>query len=182
MLYLFSAFLLAWMSSCAPVDRGQLTKEVLAKDPSFEQVLDKRKELTSRVQTLERELALKRETVDKNITQLRKDLATAASNVRIKTAEIKKRMDPDQKRLEEELASISQELRSSQEKRAALGRQMAQLKKNLSPKASLTAEERAKQEASLNEMVADSQTLDQEMQAIKERVRIVKIKLLLVKF
>ncbi len=181
MRYLLSAFLLAWFSSCAPVDRAQLTKEVLAKDPSFEQVLDKRQELTSRIQTLDRELALKRETVDKNITQLRKDLATAAANVRLKTTEIKKRMDPDQKRLETELTSASQELRACQEKRAALGREIVQLKKNLGSQDSLSTEQRAAQEAKLKEITADNQRLDQEMRGIKEHVRLVKIKLLLIK-
>ena len=66
------------MPGCAPADRDQWTKEVLAADPSFAGVLEKHRELANRIDTYQRELALKRTTVDQTIKQMRQDLAASA--------------------------------------------------------------------------------------------------------
>jgi uncharacterized protein YdcH (DUF465 family) len=169
-------------ASCAPAKREDLVKEVLKVDPEFSTVLEKHRELSSRIETAKRELELKRSTIERNIAQLRKELAAAAASANTKTAEIKKRIEPDQQRLATALSLSSEELRAKRLQRASLGRSIAQLRKALNSKdAAWTPEERARQQAQLDEMLEDTARLDSEMAGLKQNVRLLKIKLLLIK-
>ncbi len=170
------------LTGCTSARREDLVKEVVSADPAFAEVLDKHRELSNRLQTYQRELALKRTTIEQHIAQLRRDLATAAANVRTKTAETKKRMEPDRKRLTDALDNASDELRNRQTARAAVGRSIAQLRKTLKASdANTTAQERTARDAQLSEMVRDAARIDHETATLKEHVRLLKIKLLLIK-
>ena len=176
------SFVLLWTTGCSPVNREELTNEVLTADPTFASVLDKHRELANRIETYERELALKRGTVEQTIAQMRKDLAASAATVRNKTAETKKRMEPDRERVERALSLAGEELRAKQIQRASLGRSMSQLRKALhNARAVWTEAERSRQEAQIDEMRRDDARLDQEMAAMKAHMRLLKIKLLLIK-
>jgi hypothetical protein len=179
---LVAILLLVWGLGCAPVHRDDLVKEVLAADPSFNATLDKHQELSSRIETFERELALKRSTTEQQITALRKDLTAAAARVRAKKTQTKELMEPDRERLRLALSMAGEELRATQAQRASMGRSIAQLRKSLKQdEGSWAAEERAARRANLEDMLHDAQRLDQEMAALKEHVRLLKIKLLLIK-
>lgn len=173
--------LLIGVAGCSPVNREQLTKEVLKADPEFAMVLDKRRELSSRIETLKQELALKRTTINQKIGQLRKDLSTAAANGRAKTNEVKQRIEPDRQRLQLALTEASNELRVKREQRAELGRRIAQARKALKSATALPVQEQAARETQLNELVRDAGRLDQEMIGIKAHLRLLKVKLLLIK-
>ncbi len=164
------------MAGCAPpVNREQLTKEVVSKDPDFGAVLEKHRELSNRIQTYQRELEVRRSTVEKNIAPLRKGLAGAPAAVRVKIDEVKARMEPDRKQLELALATAGAELKAKRAQRASLGNQISQLKKSMQASA-------AGQDTRLNDMLHEAGRLDQEMASLKEHVRLLKIKLLLIKF
>ncbi|MBI3009576.1 MAG: hypothetical protein HYY57_01140, partial [Candidatus Omnitrophica bacterium] len=60
--FLFLLFLTAGCSP--PVSREQLLNEVTPHDPKFARVLERHQELLSRIATYEKELTLKRETVE----------------------------------------------------------------------------------------------------------------------
>jgi uncharacterized protein YdcH (DUF465 family) len=170
------------LAGCAPPNREALVKEVLKADPAFASVLDKHRELTNRIETYERELALKRSTVERTIAQMRKDLVTAAANVRSRTAETKKRMQPDRGRLDHALSTAGAGLHAKRAQRASLGRLVTKLRKAIKSAGPVwTAEERARQEAQVQEILRDAARLDQEMAAMREHIRLVKIKLLLIK-
>lgn len=172
----------ALCSGCTRTNREDLAKEVLKADPEFGIVLDKHRELSNRIETYERELALKRTTVERTITQLRHDLATTTDTVRNKTAEAKKKMEPDHKRLELALAMAAEQLQAQRVQRASLGRQITQLRKAVKTGGAAWSEsERSQQEAKITEMLRDAQRLDQEMAVLKQHVRLIKIKLLLIK-
>ena len=182
MRYLCLIVLLVWGASCAPANREELVKDVLKVDPEFSSVLDKHQELKSRIDTYERELALKRSTTERTIAQMRKDLAAAVANVRAKTVDVKRKVEPDRQRLELALSMASGELHTTQVQRSSLGRSITTLRKSLASKDAMwTAQERARQQAQLDEMLRDAARLDQEMTAIKQHVRLLKIKLLLIK-
>ena len=173
--------LLGW-SGCAPANREQLAKEVVSRDPEFAAIIEKHHQLISRIQTFEKELALKRSTVEKTIGQLRKDLAAATANVRLKTDETKKRMEPDRQRLELALSMAGEELRTKRQQRASLGRQIAQLRKAAkSAQGAWSREEIERHDETMREMLADAQRLDDEMAGLKEHSRLLKLKLLLIK-
>ena len=175
--------LLVFLAGCAPpANREQLAQEVLKADPAFSDVLDKHRELTNRLQTFERELALKRKTVDESIAQLRRDLASATATVRTKTQELKGRMEPDRQRLSLALSLASEELRTKQIQRASLGRSVAQLRKSLKSQAApMVPQERGHWQAQLDELLTDAARLDQELAGLKAHVRLLKVKLLLIK-
>lgn len=159
-----------WAAGCAPVDREKLAQEVVAKDPEFAAVLEKHRELTSRIETYDRELSVRRSEVEKKVALLRKDLVDAAASVRAKTEEVKKRMDPDRMRLQQALTQSGNELNIKQAQRSALGKQIAILKKSGQPES-----------GGLAQLLQQAQQLDQEMAEIKDRIRLTKIKLVLIK-
>jgi uncharacterized protein YdcH (DUF465 family) len=171
------------LAGCAPpANREELVKQVLQADPAFASVLEKYRELTKRIDTHERELALKRSTIEQKIQQLRKDLAAATASVRTKTAEVKKQMEPDRARLSLALSMAAEELKLKHTQRASLGRSITRLRKELTaPKASWTDQERSAQQAKIDQMVQDAQRVDQEISTLKAHARLLKIKLLLIK-
>ncbi|MBI3320678.1 MAG: hypothetical protein HYZ91_00215 [Candidatus Omnitrophica bacterium] len=175
-------FTIGVVAGCAPPNREALTKEVLRADPAFKEILDKHRDFSNRIQTYERELALKRTTIEQSIAQLRKDLASATAHVNSRTDELKRRMDPDRQRLELALSMAGEELRAKRAQRASLGRSIAQLKKALSAsRGTWTDEERARQEAQIQDMLRDGSRLDQERAALHAHMRLLKIKLRLIK-
>ena len=170
------------LAGCAPANRDELAKEVLAADPSFAAVLERRRELANRIDTYERELALKRSTVDQTVNQLREDLAASTKAVRAKTQETRAKLEPDRRRLTQALAGAGEALKAKQLERAAIGRSISQLRKSLeNSNVAWTDEERTRQAASVDEMVRDADRVDYELDALKAHMRLLKIKLLLVK-
>lgn len=174
--------LLALLVGCAPANREQLAQEVLAVDPAFADVLAKHQELAKRFETYERELALKRSTVEQGIAELRRDLAAATRAVRAKTAELRERLEPERERVRLTLSMAADELRAKQAQRASLGRSIARLKqavKQAGP--DWGPAEQARQQAQVEEMQRDTARLDRELAAMREHIRLLKIKLLLIK-
>lgn len=163
--------ILGCFGGCAPVDREKLIKEATAKDPEFGSVLEKHRELTSRIQTYERELSVRRSEVEKKIGLLRKDLVDAAASVRTKSEEVKKRMEPDRLRLQNALTQTTIDLRIKREQRSTIGKEIAYLKK--SGQGQLADKER--------ELIKQASAMDQELASFKERIRLIKIELLLIK-
>ena len=171
-----------WVSGCAPANREELTKEVLRADPSFAEVLDRHREIVNRIDTYERELALKRKTAEETIVQMRRELAASAATVKSKTDELKKKLRPEEERLRLALSQAGEELRAKQQQRAEPGRSMAQLKKSLKSQSPVVSpEERARQEAQMDELSRDADRFDEEMATIKAQVRLLNIKSLLIK-
>ncbi len=181
--WLMSVSLIAWLAGCAPpAKREELVQQVLKEDPEFAQVLDKHQQLVNRIETYERELALKRGTIEHQIAQLRKELTVAIASVRQKTLDTKKRMEPDQQRLMLAISMGSEQLRAKREERASLGRSIAKLRKTLKdPNAPLTESERTTRSREIDEMLQDARRLDQELQTLSGHIRLLKIKLLLIK-
>lgn len=172
---------LALAAGCSPINRERLEEEIRTTDPAFVTVLEKHQELASRIETYQHELALKRSTVERTITQLRKEVAAATASINAKIAETQKRMEPDRARLRLALAMASEELRAKRLQRASLGRSISQLKKaSKSAGAAWTDAERARQQAKIQDMLADLARIDQEFAALKEHVRRIKIKLVLI--
>lgn len=164
-------------------NRDELTKEVLAADPKFDKVLEKYRELANRIDTFEQELALKRQTVDESIAQLKKDLTATEAQVKAKIEETKKKIEPDAQAHAAALETAAQELRAKQAQRASLGKSMAQQQKLLkSQDAPLAADAREKETQRLAEMTKAAAVMDEEMAALKNHIRLLKIKIILLKF
>lgn len=173
---------LGLLASCAPANRQELAQEILKVDPDFAVVLEKHRELTNRIKTYERELALKRSTLEREMARLRRELADAAAAVRTKTQEAKARMEPDRQRLQLALAMASEELRAKQLQRASLGRSLANLRKAAKDATQAwSPQERAQHQAQGEQLLQDATRLDHEITALREHVRLLKIKLLLIK-
>lgn len=171
------------VAGCAPVNREELAKRTVAADPAFAAVLDKRETLQGRINTEEKKLDLVRETIQQEITQKKKELAEKAGAVRKKIAEIKTQIQPDIARLTAALAEASGQLRAQQAQRAAIGKEIAQLKKALKTAgAAWGPEQRTLQETQIAERLRDAQRLDHEIASLKDHLKLLKTKLLLVRF
>ena len=173
---------LGLLAGCAPANREQLVNEVLKADPEFSNLLEKYEHLTSRIKEHERRLALKRSTIERSIEELRRELASATTSTRKEIAAVKVQIQPDRERLQLALTMAGNELQQARQQRAILSRQITELRKAANkPSANWTAQERAQQEAKIAETLRDAKRLDQEMKGLKEHVRLLKIKLLLIK-
>ena len=180
---LVASLTLLWTSGCSPINRDRLEQEIRRIDPAFSQTLEKHQELASRIETYQRELALKRSTVERTIAQMRKDLAASTVSVNGKVLEAKKKMEPDQERMRVELTMASEELRAKRLQRASLSRTMSQLKKaGRNTGAAWTPAERARQDAKIKDLLADLARVDRELAVLAEHVRLLKIKQLLIRF
>ncbi len=173
------ALLLAVAAGCAQPSREELAKQVLAADPDFASVLTRYQEIANRIQTYQQELALKRTTVDRDIAQLRKELADTAANVRAKTGELKQRLEPDRQKLELAIGMGLEKRRVLTAQRADLGRRIAQLRK--ANKASGTAGSEAER-AQLDELQRDADRFSQEIAVLHQHLRLLRTKLLLLRF
>ena len=179
---LLIVLLMAAGTGCGSANREALTKEVLQADPAFQKVLDRHREALNRIQTLDRELALKRATIEQSIAKLRQELLAAAASVKSKTAELKKRIEPERERLALALSMAGEELRAKRAQRASLGRSISRLKKAVKDvNSGLSPEERSRHEAQTNEMARDASRLDQELAALQQHMRLLKTKLVLIK-
>ncbi len=173
---------LCFAAGCSRASRDDLAREVLAVDPAFAQVLEKHQELSSRVETFEQELALKRQTVKGRIDQLREELNLTAAKVREKVTQTEQLLAPDRERLTLALSMASEQLRAKQAQRASIGRSIAKLKKSLKVGTeALGRSDLEARERQLADMTRDAQRLDQELAGLKEHVRLLKVKLLLIR-
>lgn len=168
------------LAGCAPRDRAQLTKEVLDADPAFHAVLERRDDYASRLETAERELALKRATIQRNIRKLREELIESERAVRKKKEQLRTLIEPDRRGLEMDLDMALTELRAKGTHRASIGRAISRLRKAVKQAGEVWSEaERNRQDAQLQDMVRDAQRLDKEVAALKQHIRLLKLKLAL---
>jgi len=166
---------------CAPVDRPQLVEDVLNADPAFRAVLQKRDEYASRIETLEREVALKRETVKRSIAQMRQELTESMKTVKERKAHFRKMLEPDRERHELALAVAGEEVRAKTSQLTSVKRAIAASRKALDGAEGWSAEEQRRQEAQLRETERDGERLTDEIAALKEHLRLLKVKLLLIR-
>lgn len=159
-----------------------LRQQVLAADPEFEASVMKRDEVADRLTVLKRELALKRQEAGSQIAKVRQDLQAATDRVNQKIDKEKKLLDPDLKGVALALAMASEELRAKRQQRASLGRSISRLRKALKQGAEpRSASERAQRDRELNELLAESTRLDQELAALRAHIRLLKMKQMLLR-
>ena len=173
------------LSGCGPPPNlERLRQEVLSVDPEFSSSLEKHDELANRVGLLERNLALKRSQVERQIAQLRKELDDASAKARQDVQRTKLILQPEVQRVELIFAMAVEERKAKQGQRASVGRSVSQLRKSLKEGPNTpqwTPKERARLEGELSDLLAETKRLDQELTALNEHVRLLKIKRLLLK-
>ena len=164
------------------VDEEEIRKEILEADSSFGEVLERRDTYAGQIETAQREFALKRATVQRAIEKLREDLAESQRKVQGRKEHYSELMEPDNRKLEFAVSMAKEELRGKRVQRSSIGRSMTRLKKSLEEAdATWSKQERERQQAKLEEMLKDAERLDQEMDALSEHVRLLKLKLRLLK-
>ena len=165
-----------------PANPQQLRQEALTADPAFADVLQKRDEAANRITLQERELAVKRSRAESEIARLRQELKAATDQAAQKTTQLKAQLDPDRQRVDLAYSMASEELRAKRQQRASLGRSISQLRKTLKdPKSAWTDSERGKMDRDMADLTDDAQRLDQEISAINQHIRLLKIKRLLLR-
>ena len=178
-----SLFLLVGCVSCSvpTPDQGKQVSDVLTADPRFKTVLDKRDECASRIETAEREFALKRQNVERGIERLKQELAEGEATLKKKKSQLAQLLDPDRKRLDLDKSMSEDELQAKREQRANVGRTIVKLRKALKDATVWTPQEKQRQEAHLQDMLEDIKRLDREMEGIKAHIRLLKMKLSLLR-
>ena len=165
-------------SGCGPPpNQEQLRSEVLKADPGFADVLKKRDELAGRIGLLERELALKKNQMDRQIEQLHKEFATARQQVAQKTQQTKALLMSDQQRVELALSMAAEELKAKRGQRASLGRSISRLRKALHQEGmQWTDVERTRMDTELAELLNETKRLDQELSSLHTHLHLLTIK------
>ena len=179
---LWTLCLLAGSGCGPPANPEQLRKEVLKADPGFAEVLAKRDEQANRIALLERELALKRNQVERQIVQLRNELKAVSTQANEKMQKIQLLIKPDQDRLALAQNLAIQERRAKQAQRSSLGSSISQLRKSLAQTTPpWPAEERAKMERDLQELMKETERVDRELDGLAQHIRLLKTKRILLR-
>ena len=182
-----SAALLLLVAGCGPGGRLQnqardrLIQEILVEDPEFAWVLERHRTTANQIETYQRELALKRATVEQNVAELRRDLAATTAQVRSKIAEAQQRVEPDRATLKMQIVQAETELRGKRLQRSQLGRTTASVRKGLHAAGGAPSAERSMRETQQQELARDAQRLDQELTGLKAHLRLLRIKLELIR-
>ena len=160
-----------------PTNQEQLRQEALKADPGFADVLKKRDDLAGRIGLLERELALKKSQMDRQIEQLRQEFALARQQVAQKTQQTKALLVSDQQRVELALSMATEELKAKRGQRASLGRSISRLRKALHQDGmQWTDVERTRMDNELAELLNEAKRLDQELSSLHTHLHLLTIK------
>lgn len=171
------------LAGCSPPGQSEkLRKEVLSTDPAFAKVLDRRDELADKVTLLQRELALKNSTVERQIAQLRTELREAKREVAQKVRQTTVQLKPEQERIGLAIGRATEELKAKRAHRDSLARSISRIRKALGDKgATWTATDRSRMSQELDDLVRETQRLDQELAALARHLRLLKAKRLLLR-
>lgn len=174
--------LLILLAGCEPVDRAHLAKEVLKADPEFSVTLKERDNYASRIETADRELDLKRQTVKRAMGKLRQDLAESIQTVKQKRAHYRSLIEPELKRLRLAQSLAQDELKAKRQQHAGVGRSIAKLRKALKDSAEAwSPQEAQRQVLHQQEMLDDAKRLDREIAALNDHLKLLKHKLFLLR-
>lgn len=148
----------------------------MAADPAFKAPLMKRDAVADRLVVLKRELALKRQEAENQISKIRQDLKGATDRVNQKIEREKSLLAPDLKELTLASDMASEEMRRKRQQRASLGRSVSRLRKDLKQNKDASSEDRAQRERELAELVEEAKRIDQELAALSAHIRLLKMK------
>ncbi len=179
---LMAGVMLASGCNRQPFNAEALRKEALQADPAFAEALNKHDELANRVLVLKRELDLKRTQIEGQISALRAELRDTTAAVNRNIDSTKALLNPTIERIELSTSLGAEDLRAKERQRSQLGRSISRLRKQLKQSGEQTSTEQAQMTQQLTEMLQETQRLDQEIAALKEHLRILKMKRLLLRW
>ena len=175
----FAAALAASAVGCdwMPGRPEQLRKDVLAADPSFAPLLEKRDELANQIALMKQELELKRTQVERQIAQLRQELSGATAQVNEKIRSTKAELASEQDRVELDRSMGREELKIKQSQRASLGNHISRIRKSLNdPNRQWAAADRKRMDHERGELLEETKRLDGEISALKQHLKLLDIK------
>ena len=177
-----SSFILLLSAGCGPSpDSKELRQRVLKGDPAFAKTLEQRDEVSANIALLNRELALKRDQIERQSGQLHDEMAQVTAQVKQKTGQTKALLIPEEARLDLALSMAAEELKAKRNQRASLGRSISQLRKALKEHPQWSAAERARMDRELGELTRETQRLDRELDALKAHLDLLKDKRILLR-
>lgn len=177
-----SYFILLFCAGCGPSpDSKELRQKVLKADPAFAKTLEQRDEVSAKMALLNRELALKKSQIERQIRQLRDELAHVTAQVKQKTAQTKALLTPEQARVDLAVSMAAEELKAKRNQRASLGRSISRLRKALNEHPQWSADERARMDRELGELTRETQRLDRELDTLTAHLDFLKDKRILLR-
>jgi len=170
------ALILCALAGCdLPGNENRMRQEAVKADPGFAETLAKHDELADRIALLERELALKRSSVDRQIAQLRTEFTEARTQVNRKLQDTAALLKPEQQRIDLSLLMAGEELKTKRSQRASLGQSISRLRKALQQE-HWTQEDRVRMHQELDDLSHAVARLDQETAALAQHLRLLKLK------
>ncbi len=173
-----------WLASgCGPpVNPERLREEILKVDPGFSGTLQKHDELADRIAQFDHELELKRAKVEQKIAELRKDLQETEKQVAEKIQKTKALIKPEDQRLDLAIAQAVDERKVKRTQRSVVGGSISRLRKSLKQTAPEWGEaDRVRMQTELDELLKETQRLDQEVTDLNEHIRLLKVKKILLR-
>ena len=153
----------------------QMRREALKADPGFASALNKHDELADRIALLQRELALKKSTIDRQIEQLRKEYRDARDQVQRKIVETETTLKPDQQKIDLAILMAGEEFKTKRSQRASLGNSISRIRKALK-EPSWAEADRRRLANELSDLLANAKRIDQEATALTQHLRLLKLK------
>lgn len=153
----------------------RMRHEVLKADPGFASALNKHDELADRIALLQRELALKKSTIDRQIEQLRKEYRDTKDQVQRKIVETGTTLKPDQQKIDLAIVMAGEELTTKRSQRASLGGSISRIRKALK-EPSWAEADRRRLANELDDLLTSAKRIDQETAALSQHLRLLKLK------
>lgn len=166
--------------SCNPFfDRQQAKKTVLNEDPSFTDVLQEKDKIDGQIKKAREVLKAKKKEMDIAVGKLKRDYAKEDKKISLEIKNLENELDTHKAQIKLTVTSLSQELKTKKVILKNTESTMKQANNLLSEdsQAQLSSEETTKWKDKLQELNNQKQEIMREIEVLKEKIAIEKLKL-----
>ena len=161
----------------------EIREEILGKDPSFAQVLDKKGKLDEEIRVILEDFNAKRIDLNSEILILKKELKIAKNESDTKIKEIDSQLLPFREELEQKVRELITELKLKESSLYATKKMIAKFNKLLEERSSSEnlAKESSKWQDKIAALKIQAEELEEEVSSIRDKVHLNRLKLKLLK-
>ena len=160
-------------------DQAELEKRILAHDPSFRKILDKRNSLRDQLNTRKTDLLRKQRDIDSRISALKQEKVNAEKNYSAQADKIKRQILPEKRQLERDLLDMRREYKTNKVKLANVNKDIKEINDLIRKKddLALTREEIRTWNDRLASLIKDKETAASEKNKVQKEIEVTKMKI-----
>jgi len=164
-------------------DKQERIDQVLAGDPSFTQILTKKKQTDAEIQRLRNQLRYERGVLESEVDELKEKYNSKRSSLNSEIARLKELLDPQRQQIDFQIDNLKTELKPKVKTHKSIKAMAKDAKKLLESKKALglSEAERGKWRERLSNLSDQSRRLNLEILQLKEKIKVLRFKKRLLK-